>query len=63
MYPWYEHRPRPPAGCAVVLFAAPRPRVRATAQALRAPYNGRMNDSAHIDYARYDHIRPLLWTG
>ncbi|WP_126947614.1 S-methyl-5-thioribose-1-phosphate isomerase [Xanthomonas sp. BRIP62418] len=22
-----------------------------------------MNDSAHIDYARYDHIRPLLWTG
>ncbi len=25
-------------------------------------YNGPMNDTT-IDYARYDHIRPILWTG
>lgn len=28
----------------------------------RRAYNGGMNDAA-IDYARYDHIRPILWTG
>jgi len=27
-----------------------------------ADYNGCMNNDA-IDYARYDHIRPILWTG
>jgi len=26
-------------------------------------YNGAMNASTDIDYARYDHIRPILWTG
>jgi methylthioribose-1-phosphate isomerase len=28
-----------------------------------APYNGRMTTEHTIDYARYDHIRPILWTG
>ena len=26
-------------------------------------YNDAMNASTDIDYARYDHIRPILWTG
>ena len=28
-----------------------------------ADYNGQMNDTPAIDYARYDHIRPIRWTG
>lgn len=28
-----------------------------------AHYNGAMNDSNSLDYARYDHIRPIRWTG
>jgi len=28
-----------------------------------AGYNGAMNDTTAIDYARYDHIRPIRWTG
>ena len=28
-----------------------------------ADYNGCMNDTPAIDYARYDHIRPIRWTG
>ena len=27
------------------------------------PYNGPMNTATDLDYARYDHIRPILWTG
>ncbi len=28
-----------------------------------ADYNGPMNDTAPIDFARYDHVRPIRWTG
>jgi methylthioribose-1-phosphate isomerase len=44
--------------------AAPNLSCNSTALAGAAPpYNGRMTEQSCIDYARYDHIRPLQWCG